>query len=252
MTNAAQFALTAYPVDQFTTSFNPKDVQKSLVNGETMLNTSERIAECFDGLAENYENRVPKHRWFPPEWIPRHVQDIQGIEHCEVLDLGCGTGLNITVLCEHRERIRATGVDVSPRMLELVRASNRYNKLYSHDCTKSLPTDISSGTFDLVIVLGVFEYLTEISACLSECHRVLKPDGILWSSFRSFEPNDEGSPPRQVSFNGIDIVHHSREEILHMMQRASMQVIDVELVPGFVSDAGFIVPYYVVRARKPL
>lgn len=213
-----------------------------------MLNTAERIVEVFDDVAETYDDLTIKAGYFALEWIPRHIQDIAGLDQCEVLDLGCGTGLNVKVLCEQRDGIRAAGVDLSPKMLEKARSSNRYQKFYTHDLTKPLP-DISSGSFDLVIAMSFLDYLPDVSTCLSECHRVLKPNGTLWASFRRFE-DDEGSPPRHVTAKGLDWAGYSAGEILQMMQRAGMSVIGVDAVTGYITTTGFACPYYIVRARK--
>lgn len=213
------------------------------------MNTSERMAEFFDGLADHYENILTRAEHFPSAWIPRHVQDIEGLDECEVLDLGCGAGSNVKLLGEQRAGIRADGVDVSPKMLEQARANNRYRNLYVHDLTKPL-LQFSSGSFDLVIAFSVLELLSDVGACLSECHRVLKSNGTLWASFRRFEAEDEASPPRHISLNRIQAVGYSAGEILQMMRRAGMYVIGVDAITGYFTRAGFACPYYVVRARK--
>jgi predicted TPR repeat methyltransferase len=214
-----------------------------------MLNTGERIAEVFDGVADLYDDLATQADYFISAWIPRHIQDITGLDQCEVLDLGCGTGLNIKALCEQREGVHAHGVDVSAKMLEKARASNLYHKLYVHDLTKPLP-DISSGSFDLVIAFGLLDYLPDVSTLLSECHRVLKSGGTLWTSFRRFEAEDEASPPRHVTVRGLNWTGYSAAEILYMMQCTGMSVVGVNTITGYITRTGFACPYSVVRARK--
>jgi predicted TPR repeat methyltransferase len=213
------------------------------------MNTSERMTEIFDGVAELYDDIATKAEYFASAWIPRHIQDIEGLDQCEVLDLGCGPGLNVRVLCEQRSGIHADGVDVSPNMLEQARANNRYRRLYAHDLATPL-LNISPESFDLVIAFALLELLTDVSACLSECRRVLKSNGTLWASFRRFEVEDEGSPPRHVTVKGLHWAGHTKAEILQMMQRAGMTVIGVDAISGYITGAGFACPYYVVRARK--
>lgn len=216
-----------------------------------MFNTGERVAAFFDCGAEVYETRATKGEHFPFAWIPRHIQDIEAVDQCQVLDLGCGIGLNVKLLSERRGGIRAEGIDISPKALELARTSNRYDRLYARDLTKPLP-DISSESFDLVIAISFLDFLTEaeVGTCLSECHRVLKPNGTLWASFRRFEWEDEGSPPRVVSVNGIHLIAYSAGEILNMLQRAGLYLIGLDALTGYITRTGFPCPYYVVRARK--
>lgn len=213
------------------------------------MNASERMAELFDAVAEIYENRAAIVGHFASAWMPRHIQDIENLDECEVLDLGCGPGLNVKLLTQQRTGIRADGVDVSPKMLEQARASNCYRRLYAHDLAKPMPY-FASESFDLVIVFAILELLTDIGVCLSECHRVLKSNGTLWASFRRFEAEDEGSPPRHITAQGSHYTGYSTGEILHMVKRAGMYVISIEPVTGYITHNGFSCPYLIVRARK--
>jgi predicted TPR repeat methyltransferase len=104
-----------------------------------MSDTSERSAEYFDAAAGIYETNVTRAEYFAPIWIARHVQDLVGLFECDVLDLGCGTGLNIKALYGHRTDIRAQGVDVSPKMLEQARATGLYQRLYVHNLGAGVP-----------------------------------------------------------------------------------------------------------------
>lgn len=214
-----------------------------------MATTGEWIAECYNGYAELYDSTAIKGEYFPSAWIPRHIQDIDGVDPCEVLDLGCGTGFNLKVLSAQRKGIRADGVDVSPKMLEHARANNLYDKLYKHDLAQPL-AHISSGSFDLVIAFSFLELIRDVDALLAECHRVLKSNGTLWASFRRFEAEDEGSPPRHITVKGVDVAGYSAGEILRMVQRAGMYIIGVDAITGYITGAGFPCPYYVVRARR--
>ena len=214
-----------------------------------MFNARERLTEFFDGWAESYETLATRSDYFPYAWIPRHTQDIAGLDQCEVLDLACGSGLNLKLLCAQRGGIRAEGLDISPKMLEQARSTERYHKLHTHDLANPFPEG-PSANFDLVIAFSCLDYLTDVNACLSECHRVLKPNGTLWASFRRFEAEDEGSPPRHVSVEGINVTGYSAGEIIHIVQGAHMYLIGIEALTGYISRTGFPCPYYVVRARK--
>jgi SAM-dependent methyltransferase len=134
-------------------------------------------------------------------------------------------------------------------MLEHARATNRYETLHTHDLHNALP-DISSDTFDLVVAFGCLELLSDIGVCLSECRRVLKVNGTLWASFRRFEAEDEGSPPRQMSVGGINFTGYSAGQILHTMSYLDMRVSALDAVIGYITGTGFACPYYVLRARK--
>src|SRR6201999_2521890 len=109
----------------------------------------------------------------------------------------CGSGLNVKALCQERAGIRAEGADAASGMLSIARATGLYEKLYSCDLNTRL-SEIPSETFDLVMVFSALLYLSNVPLCIFECHRVLKPGGTLWATFRPFEADDMGSPPRSL------------------------------------------------------
>jgi predicted TPR repeat methyltransferase len=207
------------------------------------------MAKYYDAAATDYEKSMRRAGYFSPGWIAKYAPGLEDCPEFRVLDLGCGTGLNIKALCEQRAGIRADGVDLSPKMLERARATNSYESFYARDLNNEVP-DIPSGIFDLVVAFGFFDLLSDVRVCLSECRRVLKVNGTLWASFRRFEADDEGSPPRHVSVEGIVTTGHSAGEILQMMRFLTMRVIALDAVVGYITRTGFDCPFYVLRARK--
>lgn len=93
-----------------------------------------------------------------------------------VLDVGCGQGVD--VISYARGGAVATGIDLTPRHLELARA---------HVAATGVDAEIVEGdaehlpfpddTFDRVSSNGVLHHTTSIEAALAEIRRVLKPGG---------------------------------------------------------------------------
>jgi predicted TPR repeat methyltransferase len=214
-----------------------------------MNQTTERLAQVYDSRADEYDAAMRKAHYFSPEWIARHVYDLDEVLECRVLDMACGTGINIKALCELRPGIRADGIDLSSKMIEHARLTNKYESLFTHDLNTPL-LDIPSDTFDLVIAFGVLELLADIQVCLSECRRVLKDSGTLWVSFQRFERDDERSPPRQMSIGGVSLTGYSEEEILRTMSSLQMRVSSMDTVIGYVTDTDFACPFYVLSAHQ--
>lgn len=217
-----------------------------------MNNANGEASKIWDAEADIYDERANRNRYvqFVSEFISRHAHELNDLPECHVLDLGCGTGLNVQLLSGHRPRIRAEGVDGSARMLERAGAIGKYDRIYTHDLNQKLPPDIESEKFDLVIAFGFLEFLSDIYVCLSECRRVLKVNGTLWATFQRYEAEDPASPPRRFSLEDMTITGHSAGELLHVLSALRMHIIGLETAAGYITQNGFINSYYVLRARK--
>lgn len=104
-----------------------------------------------------------------------------GGEGVRLLDVACGTGLFAAMLRAERPRLRITGVDVSPDMLELAKRrlppSPENGIAWKQGFAESLP--VESGGFDVVTCTNAFHLVQDGAAAIREFRRVLKPGGTL-------------------------------------------------------------------------
>jgi SAM-dependent methyltransferase len=102
--------------------------------------------------------------------------DYQGAAGLAVLDVGCGQGID---LCEYAAaNARATGVDLTPRHVELARehlAELRLDATVVEGDAERLP--FSDETFDRVSSNGVLHHTPNMEVALREIRRVLRPGG---------------------------------------------------------------------------
>jgi ubiquinone/menaquinone biosynthesis C-methylase UbiE len=97
-----------------------------------------------------------------------------------VIDLGCGSG-TFTYLLKQRG-YAATGLDISPKLLELAR--RKYPDLqFDEGDVEALPYEEAS--VDGVLLSGIVHHLPDPSLCAAEVMRVLRPGG----RFVAFDPN---------------------------------------------------------------
>jgi ubiquinone/menaquinone biosynthesis C-methylase UbiE len=90
-----------------------------------------------------------------------------------LLDVGCGTGHQ---LAELRQRgYEVAGVDGSQDMLEHARVLNPGAELRQADVER-LP--FPDASFDVVLCIEVLRYLPDVSGCIREMARVLRPGGV--------------------------------------------------------------------------
>jgi SAM-dependent methyltransferase len=109
-----------------------------------------------------------------------YLPDLVDFEHWrgrDVLDLGCGAGLDLVRFA--RAGARAVGVELSPRALAMARnylaVSGLDATLVQADAAR-LP--IPDASFDLVFCHGVLSFVRDENAVVAEIRRVLRPDGI--------------------------------------------------------------------------
>jgi predicted TPR repeat methyltransferase len=93
-----------------------------------------------------------------------------------VLDAGCGTGLVGTELRQLGVD-RITGGDFSPASVDTARSLGVYDEVVALDLNAAL--DFADGRFRAVISIGVFTYLTDSAATLSELLRIVEPSGFV-------------------------------------------------------------------------
>lgn len=117
-------------------------------------------------------------------------------EAWSALDIGCGTGANLPLLCEiaagnnlsenHGGSGRVTAMDYSPLALKFARdhLENLPVSLLRGDAVK-LP--FPDNHFDLVTMLDVLEHVEDDRAAAREIHRVLKPGGAFILSVPAYQ-----------------------------------------------------------------
>ncbi|MBS0569489.1 MAG: methyltransferase domain-containing protein, partial [Proteobacteria bacterium] len=136
----------------------------------------ELVQGIFDGYADYFDHQLVgqlKYR------VPRRVAEIiraRGRDRCDLLDLGCGTGLLGVYLGKPNGKL--VGVDLSPRMLERARRHGIYAELKQGDLLAILH-ETPRAAFDIVASNDVFIYVGDLAAVIPACFEVLRPGGAL-------------------------------------------------------------------------
>jgi ubiquinone/menaquinone biosynthesis C-methylase UbiE len=110
---------------------------------------------------------------------PRRVVDALGAAaDASVLELGCGPGYFSPTLAAAIPQGRAVLGDLQLEMLRLAR-----DRLAAHDNAHVVQLDATrlpfgSAMFDGVLVVLMLGEVPDRARCLSECRRVLRPDGV--------------------------------------------------------------------------
>jgi ubiquinone/menaquinone biosynthesis C-methylase UbiE len=133
------------------------------------------VRETFDRWAPFYN---PTHAWIPGRRAARQALDLHLGDR--VLDLACGTGMNLPQLRSAvGETGRVVGIDLSPRMLDLTRrliAARRWQNVEAKEAdAANLP--FPDASFDAVLCSFALNIIPDYRRAVREVRRVLRPSG---------------------------------------------------------------------------
>jgi SAM-dependent methyltransferase len=136
---------------------------------------AEYVREHELGTREFFD-RIERHRYqqYAP-WMPR-VMGFDKFRGARLLEIGCGMGTDLLQFA--RGGARCTGIDLTPRSVEITR--HRF-ALYGNPGAfmisdgEQLP--FASESFDVVYSNGVLHHTPDTAGAIREVHRVLRPGG---------------------------------------------------------------------------
>jgi 2-polyprenyl-3-methyl-5-hydroxy-6-metoxy-1,4-benzoquinol methylase len=108
----------------------------------------------------------------------RYVDELTLPKTARVLEIGCGAGFLAIALARRGFMVEA--VDHAPKMVELTRRNAREKGMDNriHAAIEDVhELSFEDGSFDLIVALGVINWLHDLKKALNEIERVAKPYG---------------------------------------------------------------------------
>ena len=126
---------------------------------------------------------------------PELLEFIQKHKPGRAIDIGCGTGTNVTTLA--RAGWQVTGVDFAPRAIHLAKQKLREAGIRA-DLSVNDATKLNgiSGPYDLALDIGCFHGIPKDGQAkyMEQLDRILAPDGF-WLMYGFFKPDTSHAGP---------------------------------------------------------
>lgn len=152
-----------------------------------------KMSDFFEARLDGYDSHMMTNIECASEFYPFTAKQLPTAEHCCILDLGCGTGLELQEYYKLNSSAKVTGIDLSEGMLtELQR------KFVGKDITLILGSyfDVPLGenVFDAAVSVESLHHFTkeEKVGLYSKLHIALKDDGyFILTDYFSLSDDEE-------------------------------------------------------------
>ena len=131
----------------------------------------------FTKAAEVYESSHAGIYEMCKEDYPYISGELAKEDYTDLLDCGCGTGPMISLLYQKDPSRHYTGIDITPRMIEVARAKNLSGVEWVVGDCENLPFE--DDAFDAIICSNSFHHYPNPQKFFDSAQRVLRPGGRL-------------------------------------------------------------------------
>lgn len=152
-------------------------------------------------------------------------------EFTDLLDCGCGTGPMISLLYEENPVRHYTGIDLTPRMIEVAKANNLSGVSWVVGDCEDLP--FGENEFDVVICSNSFHHYPNPQKFFDSVQRVLRPGGrLILQDYTAPGPilwlmNHTEMPLANLIGHG-DVGAYSLDEVKEFCGKSGLQVEKLE------------------------
>jgi len=186
----------------------------------------------FTKAAKNYETDKAGIYKMCADDYPPILEELKQLEFKTLLDAGCGTGPMVTLLVDEFPEVRFTGLDLTPKMIEVAQSKNLPNAEFVVGDCENLPFDEES--FDVVINSQSFHHYPNPQAFFNSVARVLVPGGTLVlrdntskSKALIWMANHIEMPLANAVGHG-DVRVHTTDEVRGYCEAAGLEVVKLE------------------------
>lgn len=190
----------------------------------------------FTKAADIYESDQAGIYEICKEDYPYISSELEKEDFTDLLDCGCGSGPMISLLYEKDPTKNYTGLDITPRMIEVARQKNLKGVSWVVGDCENLPFE--KGSFDAIICSNSFHHYPNPQAFFDSAKRVLRVGGRLIlqdytaSKLVLWLMNHTEMPLANLVGHG-DVAAYSLDEIKVFCNRAGLKIEKLERAKKF-------------------
>jgi ubiquinone/menaquinone biosynthesis C-methylase UbiE len=211
-----------------------KNVRKKAMRSDREY--KELTVKEFTKAADIYESDQAGIYEICKEDYPYISSELEKEDFTDLLDCGCGSGPMISLLYEKDPTKNYTGLDITPRMIEVARQKNLKGVNWVVGDCENLPFEKDS--FDAIICSNSFHHYPNPQAFFDSAKRVLRVGGRLIlqdytaSKLVLWLMNHTEMPLANLVGHG-DVAAYSLDEIKVFCNRAGLKIEKLERSPKF-------------------
>ena len=178
-----------------------------------------------------------------------------------VLDIGIGTGQSSEELAKAGCKI--CGIDISQKMIEICKNKFPDFELYQADLEEGLPM-LLGRSFNVVMAIGVLEFVEEIDKTINLLITFLKPSGFLCFTFEKYLPKHKFQKWRksEMGKGAVDPIpelltflnyRYTPKEIKEIMRHYKLKMLKIRTFRAYFKSKEKIPIFYdIILAQKPV
>ena len=138
----------------------------------------EKMSDFFEARLDGYDEHMMTAIESADEFYPFTAKQLPTTENCHILDLGCGTGLELEEYYLLNPSARITGIDLSQGMLSALKKKFA-NKDITLICGSYFDVPLGENVFDAAVSVESLHHFTKAEkvTLYTKLHRALKDGG---------------------------------------------------------------------------
>ena len=138
----------------------------------------EKMSDFFEARLDGYDEHMMTNIECASEFYPFTAKQLPTTKNCRILDLGCGTGLELEFYFPLNPFANVTGIDLSAGMLDELKRKFA-DKDITLICESYFDVPLGENAFDAAVSVESLHHITkeEKTKLYAKLHRALKDNG---------------------------------------------------------------------------